>query len=79
MKIYQIRLKQTEILLETMKGALTAGEDVLISGFSKFCVKEKRERKGRNSATGGNLTLAPRRVVTFRCSRQLRDRIDGKR
>ena len=69
----------TETLLEKMKGTLAAGEDVLISGFGKFSVKEKRERKGRNPATGGDLTLGPRRVVTFRCSRKLRDRIDGKR
>ena len=64
-----------EILLEQIKSTLEKGEDVLISGFGKFCVKEKRERKGRNPATGGDMMLAPRRVVTFKCSGKLRDKI----
>jgi integration host factor subunit alpha len=66
-----------EILLELIKSELSSGRDVLISGFGKFCVKVKRERRGRNPATGESIMLAPRRVVTFRCSRQLRDRING--
>jgi integration host factor subunit alpha len=61
-----------------MKRALENGEDVLISGFGKFCVKEKKERKGRNPATGDNLMLKPRKVVTFRCSRKLRDKLSRK-
>lgn len=65
-----------ETLLEIIKKTLESGEDVLVSGFGKFCVKEKRQRKGRNPATGDDLTLAPRKVVTFRCSRQLRDKIN---
>jgi len=65
-----------EILLELIKRSLESGEDVLVSGFGKFCVKEKRERKGRNPATGEDMMLEPRRVVTFRCSRQLRERIN---
>ena len=75
------QLKQSgeliETLLELIKSALATGEDVLISGFGKFCIKEKRERRGRNPATGGGMMLEPRRVVTFRCSRQLRDKING--
>ncbi len=66
-----------ETLLEIIKGTLESGEDVLVSGFGKFCVKEKRERRGRNPATGEDMMMAPRRVVTFRCSRQLRDKING--
>ena len=66
-----------ETLLELIKSKLASGEDVLISGFGKFCIKEKRERRGRNPATGGGMMLEPRRVVTFRCSRQLRDKING--
>ena len=66
----------TETLLEIIKRTLESGEDVLVSGFGKFCVKEKRERKGRNPATGEDMMLEPRRVVTFRCSRQLRERIN---
>jgi integration host factor subunit alpha len=66
-----------ETLLEIMKKTLASGEDVLISGFGKFCVKQKSERKGRNPATGGDMILAPRRVVTFKYSGILRDRINS--
>jgi len=66
-----------EILLEILKNKLEKGEDVLISGFGKFCVKEKKERRGRNPATGGDMILDKRRVVTFRCSHLLRDKING--
>jgi integration host factor subunit alpha len=66
-----------ETLLEIMKMTLESGEDVLISGFGKFCVKEKRERKGRNPSTGEDLMLKPRKVVTFRCSGSLREKING--
>jgi integration host factor subunit alpha len=65
-----------EALLELIKSELVSGEDVLISGFGKFCIKKKRERRGRNPATGDDMMLAPRRVVTFRCSRQLRNKIN---
>ena len=68
-----------ETILEISKSTLASGDDVLISGFGKFCVKEKRERKGRNPATGEDMVLAPRRVVTFRCSGKLRDRISGEK
>jgi integration host factor subunit alpha len=66
-----------EILLELIKSSLASGDDVLISGFGKFCVKEKRERKGRNPATGKDMILEPRRVVTFRTSGKLRKKING--
>ena len=66
-----------EILLEIIKRSLESGGDVLISGFGKFCVKEKKERKGRNPATGEPIMLEPRKIVTFRCSGKLRDRING--
>ena len=67
-----------EILLEIMKGTLEKGEDVLISGFGKFCVKDKQERRGRNPATGDDMLLSKRRVVTFRCSHLLRSKINGE-
>ena len=73
--------KSTEIVetfIEIIKSTLASGEDVLISNFGKFCVKEKKERRGRNPATGDDLMLAPRKVVTFRCSGKLRDRINGQ-
>jgi integration host factor subunit alpha len=65
-----------ETLLEIVKSKLASGEDVLISGFGKFCVKEKHERKGRNPATGENMMIEARRVVTFKCSGQLREKIN---
>ena len=66
-----------ETLLEIIKRTLESGEDVLVSRFGKFCVKTKHERRGRNPATGEEMMLEPRRVVTFRCSRKLRDKISG--
>ncbi len=66
-----------ETLLEIIKKALESGDDVLISGFGKFCVKEKGERRGRNPATGKDMMMKPRKVVTFRCSGKLRDKING--
>jgi integration host factor subunit alpha len=65
-----------ERVFELIKKALESGEDVLISGFGKFIVKEKATRRGRNPATGEDLTLDPRRVITFKCSPRMRDRID---
>jgi integration host factor subunit alpha len=65
-----------ETLLEVIKSKLASGEDVLVSGFGKFCVRKKHERKGRNPATGEDMRIEARRVVTFRCSRQLRDKIN---
>ena len=65
-----------EILIEIVKRTLASGEDVLVSNFGRFCVKEKRERKGRNPATGDDLMLEPRKVVTFKCSGKLRKRVD---
>ena len=65
-----------EIILEIIKSKLASGEDILISGFGKFCVRGKRKRKGRNPATGGDMLLAPRRVVTFKCSERLKDMVN---
>ena len=66
-----------ETLLAIIKSTLKSGEDVMISGFGKFCVKKKRERKGRNPATGETMMLAPRKAVTFKCSRTLREKVNG--
>jgi integration host factor subunit alpha len=65
-----------ELLLELMKNRLEKGEDVLISGFGKFCVKDKKERRGRNPATGQDMMLTRRKVITFRCSHLLREKIN---
>ncbi len=67
-----------ESLLELMKSTLESGEDVLISGFGKFCVKDKSERQGRNPTTGNDLNLEARRIVIFRCSSVLREKINRK-
>ena len=66
-----------ESLLEIIKGTLEKGDNVLISGFGKFCIKEKQQRRGRNPATGNDLMLRARKVVTFKCSGKLRDRVNG--
>lgn len=66
-----------ETLLEIIKNSLEHGEDVLISGFGKFCVKDKKPRRGRNPATGNDLLLDKRKVVTFKCSHLLRDKINS--
>ncbi|RJR53583.1 MAG: integration host factor subunit alpha [Desulfobacteraceae bacterium] len=57
-----------ETILEIMKSTLANAEDLLISGFGKFSIKSKNERKGRNPATGTPMPLRSRRVVVFRCS-----------
>jgi integration host factor subunit alpha len=67
-----------ETILEAIKRSVESGDDVLISGFGKFCVKNKKERRGRNPATGEDMMLSPRRVVTFKCSGRLRDKINKK-
>jgi integration host factor subunit alpha len=68
-----------ETLLEITKKTLQEGEDVLISGFGKFCVKEKNARRGRNPWTGDDLTLESRRIVTFKCSGALKNKINGRK
>jgi len=67
-----------ESVLEYIKAALESGEDVLLSGFGKFCVSGKAARRGRNPATGRDLTLRARRVVTFRCSPVLNRKLNGR-
>ena len=67
-----------EYVLETVKTSLSNGDDVLISGFGKFMVRSKGARRGRNLQTGEDLPLEPRRVVRFRCSPVMRDRINTK-
>lgn len=68
-----------ELLLEIMKKNLERGDDLLVSGFGKFCVKDKKPRRGRNPATGDDLMLEKRRVVTFKCSHVLRDKVNNSK
>lgn len=66
-----------ETLLETTKTTLERGDSVMITGFGKFQTKKKSERRGRNPYTGDNLTLEGRRVVTFKCSGVLKDKLNS--
>jgi integration host factor subunit alpha len=65
-----------ETLLEIIKRTLESGDDLMISGFGKFSVKEKKTRKGWNPSTGKDMMLDARRVVTFICAGGLRDKIN---
>ncbi len=67
-----------ESVLEIIKNTLENGEDVLISGFGKFCVRDKRKRRGRNPKTGEDMVLDVRRVVVFKCAGMLREGINKR-
>ncbi len=69
-------VRAVETVIEVIKETLEDGENVLISGFGKFTIKDKKERRGRNPHTGEDLILAPRRVVTFKPSGVLRNKIN---
>ena len=64
-----------EQILSNMCEALSHGENVKISGFGSFILRDKGERVGRNPKTGVEVPIAPRRVLTFRASQMMRDRI----
>lgn len=63
--------------LELLKTALAEGDSVMISSFGKFSVREKKAHKGRNPKTGETITLPARKVVTFKTSRVLKERINA--
>ena len=67
--------KLVEEILEHMCDALSRGENVKISGFGTFVLRDKGQRIGRNPKTGVEVPIAPRRVLTFRASQMMRDRI----
>ena len=69
-------IETVETLLELIKSELESGDDVMISGFGKFCVKNKKKRRGRNPATVEDLMLAPRKVITFQSSMKLREKLN---
>ena len=69
-------LDQIEAVLAIFKQALVAGENVKISGFGAFEVRQKADRKGRNPHTGESLTIGARRVVSFKASSKIRDSIN---
>jgi integration host factor subunit alpha len=72
-------LRAVETLFEIIKQTLESGESVLISGFGKWSVRAKRERRGRNPQTGEDMMLAPRKVVKFKCPSVLKDKLNRKR
>lgn len=65
-----------ESLLAQVSDALTAGETVKISSFGSFSVRQKGRRIGRNPKTGAEVPILPRRVLVFRASHVLKDRIN---
>jgi integration host factor subunit alpha len=67
-----------EQVLEIIKRTLAKGDDVLVSGFGKFCVQDKNARRGRNPATGEDKIISARRIVSFKCSRKLREKINNR-
>lgn len=70
-------LDMVESVLQHMCEALAQGENVKISGFGTFLLRDKGERVGRNPKTGVEVAITPRRVMTFRASQMLKDRIAG--
>jgi integration host factor subunit alpha len=68
-------LDMVESILEKMSKALEAGENVKISGFGTFVLRDKRQRIGRNPKTGVEVPITPRRVMTFRASQLLKEKI----
>ncbi|MGC1269026.1 MAG: integration host factor subunit alpha [Croceibacterium sp.] len=68
-------LDMVEEILAKMCTAMADGENVKISGFGSFVLRDKSERLGRNPKTGVEVPITPRRVLTFRASQKLKDRI----
>jgi integration host factor subunit alpha len=69
-------LEIVETALEVIKETLEQGEKVKISGFGNFVVRSKHERVGRNPQTGATMKITPRKVVTFKASRVLKDAVN---
>jgi integration host factor subunit alpha len=70
--------RMVEALFEMIKKSLEEGKDVMISGFGKFSIRLRGERVGRNPLTGDAIMLPTKKVVTFKCSGKLRERINGQ-
>lgn len=68
-----------EAVLDEISGAMAEGEGVKISSFGSFIIREKRERTGRNPKTGQEVPISPRRVLIFRASNILKNRLNGKK
>jgi integration host factor subunit alpha len=74
----KIAMDIIEKLFEVLKGCLQNAEDLKISGFGTFHVRDKKTRMGRNPQTGEAMEISARRVVTFKPSQRLRDALNGK-
>ena len=70
--------KAVEAIIRIIKSSLENGDDVLLSGFGKFNVKAKSARKGRNPQTGESLMITARKVIQFKPSGKLREKVNGK-
>jgi len=78
-KLTKVQAREAvEAILRAIKSSLGNGEDVLLSGFGKFSVKEKAARKGRNPKTGDTVMIEARRVVTFKPAGKLRSSVNKK-
>ena len=64
-----------ELFFETIRESLENGESVKLSGFGSFSVRDKRSRPGRNPKTGEDVPVTPRRVVTYKASQKVKDRL----
>lgn len=64
-----------ELVFETMRHVLESGIELKISGFGNFLLRHKKQRPGRNPKTGEDVAIAPRRVVTFKAGKKLKDRL----
>jgi integration host factor subunit alpha len=71
-------LAMVESILTHMSDALARGENLKISGFGTFLLRDKAQRIGRNPKTGVEVPITPRRVLTFRASQMLKDRVAGR-
>jgi len=69
-------IEYVETIFRIMKHTLEGGEEIKISGFGKFAVKQKNARRGRNPQTGESITLDPRKVLSFKPSQLLRKSIN---
>lgn len=67
-----------DVVLDEVHKALEQGEDVKLSGFGHFMVRNKRPRRGRNPKTGDEITISSRRIVTFRASQLLKNQVLGE-
>lgn len=66
-----------ESVIDYISGALLNGEQVKLAGFGTFSLRDKKERIGRNPKTGVEVTITPRRVLTFKASQILKERVDS--